>query len=58
MRRKGNSDYVETDRGPRPVRVFNPAAGTWRVTNLGNRWFGSERAPQHSEVVMQLPVTL
>ena len=45
MKRKGNSDYVETNLGPRPVRVFNPAAGAWRVTNLGNRWFDSARAP-------------
>ena len=56
MKRRGNSDYVDTDRGPRPVRVFNPAAGTWRVTALGGRWFGSEHAPHYSEVVMQLPV--
>ena len=53
MKGQGNSDYVETNLGPRPVRVFNPAAGTWRVTNLGNRWFHSEH--QQSEVVIQLP---
>ena len=37
------------------MRVFNSAAGTWRVTDLGKRWF-RERADQTSEIVMQLPV--
>ena len=54
MKRKGNSDYVETDRGPRPVRVFNPAAGTWRVTRAGKRWF-SRPDQQPREVVVQVP---
>ena len=57
MKRKGNSDYVETDRGPRPVRVFSPAAGTWRVTRTGKRWF-NRPDQQPSEVVVQVLATI
>ena len=45
MTRRGNSDYIDTNVGPRPVRVFNAAAGTWRVTNLGKRWFQERDVP-------------
>ena len=37
------------------IRVFNAAAGTWRVTNLGKRWFKQRDVP-NSEYVLQLPV--
>ena len=52
--RRGNTDYVATTRGPRPVRTFFGNSGEWRVTKLGTTWFGRAGVPQ-SEYVLLLP---
>ena len=52
--RRGNTDYVSTSRGPKPVRVFNGATGEWRVTRIGKNWFGRAGMPR-SEYVIMLP---
>ena len=50
--RRGNTDYSETSVGRRAIRTFNGADGSWKLTNLGKRYFKSNALP---EVVLRIP---
>ena len=50
--RKGNSDFIQTNRGRRPVRVFDARTGRWRLTWLGKCWFAQNEL---SQFVVQIP---
>ena len=52
--RRGRSDVIETNVGTRPLRVFRGDLGTWRLTELGKRYFASMDGL--SERVWKLPV--
>ena len=60
LERRGNTDYVQVVRTDgqivsRPVRTFRGDLGSWRVTNLGRKWFARPGQP-NSEYVLQIPV--
>ena len=60
LERRGNRDYVNVVRGDgsvvsRPVRVFRGDLGSWRVTNVGKRWF-ARPGTVNSEYALQIPV--
>jgi len=38
VERRGNTDWIETNRGPRKLRTFNGVRGTWNLTPLGRRY--------------------
>ena len=52
--RRGRSDVIDTNVGVRPARVFRGDLGTWRLTNLGKRYYAS--IDGLSEYVWTLPV--
>ncbi len=53
QRRRGNSDGIWTAVGWRGIRTFVDASRTWRLTNLGKRYF--ERNRGLPEVVLRIP---
>ena len=62
LERRGNTDYVNVVRTDgqivrRPVRTFRGDLGSWRVTNLGMKWFARPGQP-NSEYVLQIHVKL
>ena len=50
--RRGNTDYIETSVGRRAIRTFSGADGSWKLSNLGKRFFKSNALP---EVVLRIP---
>ena len=51
--RRGNTDYVMTTQGERPVLVFDGASQRWRITRVGKKWFARDGQPR-SEYVTEL----
>ena len=49
--RRGNTDYIETSVGRRAIRTSG-ADGSWKLSNLGKRFFKSNALP---EVVLRIP---
>ena len=56
IKRRGNTDYLKTDArrkdGWRAIRTFNGGDGSWKLSNLGIRYFKSNALP---EVVLRIP---
>ena len=50
--RRGTTDYIETSVGRRAIRTFSGADGSWKLSNLGKRFFKSNALP---EVVLRIP---
>ena len=50
--RRGNTDYIQTSVGRRAIRTFDGANGSWKLRNLGKRFFKSNALP---EVVLRIP---
>ena len=50
--RRGNTDYIQTSVGRRAIRTFDGANGSWKLSNLGKRFFKSNALP---EVVLRIP---
>ena len=39
LTRKGNADFLPTNKGSRRVRTWQPTSGQWKLTALGKRYF-------------------
>ena len=50
--KRGATEYIETNKGFKKLRAWDPRAGDWQLTNLGKRFF-RERP---SEYIISLPV--
>ena len=49
---RGGTTFLQTNRGDKTIRVWQPDAGEWRLTILGNRYY--RQMP--SEYIISIPV--
>ena len=49
---RGGTTFLQTNRGEKKIRVWQPAAGQWNLTTLGRRFYRD----RPSEYIISMPV--